>query len=131
MYLFEIHTKPVPQKQTKWCKNWAYDPSKADRQTVIWQASHYAPETPLLGPVEMDVMFYMPVPKSCSKSERNGMLNGLIYPIKRPDVDNMGYLISNALNELFYKDDSQIVDLHLHKRYAEVPRSVIKIIPLG
>jgi Holliday junction resolvase RusA-like endonuclease len=128
MYLFEIFSKPVPQKQTQWCKTWAYDPSRKDRDSLIWQMKPYAPNEPFFGPTEVDLMFYLPMPKS-SKIQQRMMLDGRILPIKRPDLDNLGYLVTNAMTQLFYNDDSQIVDLHLHKRYAEIPRTVVKIIP--
>lgn len=130
MYQFEIYSKPVPQKQTQWARGRGYDPSSHDKQAIIWQSRAYAPQEVFLGPAEVDLMFYLPIPQSTSKVQRRMMIDGTIYPIKRPDVDNLGYLVTNALKELFYRDDSQIVDLHLHKRYGEVPKSVVKIIQL-
>ncbi len=58
------------------------------------------------------------------------MINGSLLPIKRPDIDNLAYMITNAMKGLFYEDDSQIVDLLLHKRYAEETRTVVKVIEL-
>jgi Holliday junction resolvase RusA-like endonuclease len=129
MYLFEIYSKPVPQKQTQWSKWGAYDPSKKDKEALIWQMTPYAPEEAFFGPAEVDLMFYLPIPQSTSKSQRRGMIEGNVLPIKKPDVDNLGYIVTNAMQNLFYRTDSQIVDLHLHKRYAEVPRTVVKVIP--
>ena len=131
MYQFEIYSKPVPQKQTQWGKHGCWDPSKKDKEALIWQMSPYAPETPFFGPAEVDLMFYLPIPVSTSKSARNSMINGIVLPIKKPDVDNLGYIVTNAMQNLFYRTDAQMVDLHLHKRYAEVPRTVVKIIPRG
>lgn len=130
MYQFEIFSKPVPQKQTQWCRGKGYDPSSQDKKAIIWQSRPYAPQDVFLGPAEVDLMFYMPIPESTSKVQRRLMLEGMVYPIKRPDVDNLGYLVTNALKELFYRDDAQIVDLHLHKRFAEVPKTVVKILQL-
>lgn len=129
MYLFEIHQKPIPQKQTQWGKNKGYDPSKKDKEILIWQMNAYAPKKPIEGPVLVDLMFYMPIPK-VSKIQARNMINGSLLPIKRPDIDNLAYMITNAMKGLFYEDDSQIVDLLLHKRYAEETRTVVKVIEL-
>ena len=58
------------------------------------------------------------------------MENHVILPIKRPDVDNLAYLVTNSLKGIVYADDSQVVDLILHKRYGNDPRTVIKVIPI-
>jgi Holliday junction resolvase RusA-like endonuclease len=129
MYLFEIHQKPIPQKQTQWGRGKGYDPSKKDKETLIWQIRAYAPIKPIEGPVLVDIMFYMPIPKT-SKIQARNMANGAILPIKRPDVDNLAYLITNAMKGIFYEDDSQIVDLLLHKRYGEQTKTVVKVIEL-
>ncbi len=131
MYLFEVFSKPVAQKQTRWSHGRAYDPSSSDKQALIWQMNPYAPKEPFFGPAEVDIMFYLPIPESTSKSQKRMMIEGAVLPIKKPDVDNLGYMVTNAMKNLFFRDDAQIVDLHLHKRFAEVPKTVIKIIPRG
>ena len=57
------------------------------------------------------------------------MLDGRIQHIVRPDVDNCGYLITNAMKKIIYNDDSQVVDLYLHKRYGDVEKTTVKILP--
>jgi Holliday junction resolvase RusA-like endonuclease len=130
MFLFEINSPPIPQKQTQFCRGHAYDPSAKDRRQIEWQAKPYAPAQPFLDPCVMDLTFYLPIPKATSGIRRRQMLNHVIHHIKRPDVDNLAYLVTNALKGLFYKDDSQITDLMLHKRFGENPRTVVKITPL-
>lgn len=130
MLLFEIHSKPVPQKQTLFGKHRAYDPSKLDKQTIQWQIRPYAPKEPLLTPLSVDMTFYLPIPKGTSKIKQTQMINQLIYPSKRPDIDNLAYIVTNAMKEIIYQDDSQIVDLSLHKRYGLEPKTVIKVIEL-
>ena len=55
------------------------------------------------------------------------MLEGLMNPIKRPDADNIAKIVLDALNGIAYKDDSQIVDLSVPKRYSDKPRVEIFI----
>jgi Holliday junction resolvase RusA-like endonuclease len=72
-------------------------------------------------PIFLCVTAYYAIPKSASKKMREEMLAGRIRPTKRPDWDNIGKIISDSLNEIAYKDDSQVVDAHVKKFYGEVP----------
>lgn len=134
MLIFEINQPPVPQKQTQFIARKGYcrgiDPSKLDKQQIQWQIRPYAPSQLYEGPVQLDLTFYMPIPKGTSKPKTTQMINGVIFPIKRPDLDNLSYLIVNAMKGIIYEDDSQIVDLNLHKRYGDAPKTVVKVIQL-
>jgi Holliday junction resolvase RusA-like endonuclease len=132
MFIFEILGNPIPQKQTQFIRasGIAYDPSRKERDQFLWHAKHYAPSEPLLGPVMVDLSFFFAPPASTSGVKRRQMLNHVIHHIKKPDADNCAYLVTNAMKGVFYHDDAQIIDLCIHKRYAEVPRTVVKITPI-
>lgn len=51
------------------------------------------------------------------------------YKITRPDIDNQTKLILDAITDtkLFWKDDGQVVKLHLTKRYSEINKVSIII----
>ena len=55
------------------------------------------------------------------------MLAGRIRPTVKPDWDNIGKIYSDALNNIIYPDDKQIVTGITHKLYSETPRVVIDI----
>lgn len=133
MLFFEIHLTPKPQKQTQFIARRGYckgiDPSKQDKIQVQWQIRSYAPKDPFEGPLQIDLTFIVPMPKS-SGIKTKQMLNGVILPIKRPDIDNLSYLVVNAMKGIIYDDDSQIVDLNLHKRYGEIPKTIVRITQL-
>ncbi len=59
------------------------------------------------------------------------MISGKIRPTKKPDCDNTVKIICDALNELAYKDDSQIVTTQIAKYYAKVPRTFVKIMKVA
>jgi Holliday junction resolvase RusA-like endonuclease len=61
------------------------------------------------GPLSVTILFYMPMAKSAKS----------IFHLKRPDIDNLSKAILDALNEICYKDDSQIVELTVKKTYAK------------
>lgn len=50
-----------------------------------------------------------------------------VYPSVRPDADNMGKLVLDALNGLVYKDDAQICDLIIKKRYSDKNQIIVEI----
>lgn len=128
--MFCIHTPPVPQKQTQWGKGRAYDPSKKDQESIRWQIRPYAPKEPLTGPISLYLTFLVPIPKSISKIMRRQMIEGIILPIKRPDFDNLSYIVVNAMKDLIYVDDSQVVDATIQKRYSEEPKTIVKVVQL-
>ena len=132
MFIFEVSGIPVPQKQTRFIRSTgiAYNPSSKEISQLQWQVRPHAPKEPLQCPVEMHLHFYLPVPKSTSKKIRAQMLNGVILPTKKPDFDNLAYLVTNAIKNIVYADDSQVTDCTIRKRYSDNPRTVIKIIPI-
>lgn len=73
-------------------------------------------------PLFLCITAYYAIPKSASKKARAEMIAGRIRPTKKPDYDNIAKVISDALNEIAYKDDSQVVDAIIHKWYGEEPR---------
>lgn len=131
MFEFTIYGLPIPQKQTRFsCVNnkpRTWDPCCKDKERIQWQIKPNAPSEPLLVPIKMEINFYLPIPKGTSNKIRSAMLNRVVLPSKKPDIDNLGYLITNSLKNLVYKDDSQIVVQILKKFYDIEPRTVIFI----
>lgn len=76
----------------------------------------------LEGAIKADIKAYFEVPKSTSKKKRAQMLSGEILRTQKPDCDNLAKSILDALNGIAYHDDSQVVELHVSKGYAEQPR---------
>jgi Holliday junction resolvase RusA-like endonuclease len=79
-------------------------------------------ETPLN--VRIDV--FVQIPKSFSKKKREQALTAEIFP-GRPDIDNVAKAILDALNGVAYKDDDQVVNLSVSKRYAIDPFVSVRI----
>jgi len=79
----------------------------------------------------MRIDAYYSIPKSVSKKRRAMMLNGDIRPVKKPDSDNVIKIIADSLNQISYKDDTQIVDCRCCKYYSDEPRVEVTIKELG
>ena len=74
-------------------------------------------------PVQMKVWFFLKRPASDFTNRRRGMErlkesamtdSQTVVAIK-PDTDNMGKFLLDALTGALYEDDSQVVDLHMFK----------------
>ena len=78
-------------------------------------------------PLCMEVKAEYMIPASASKAKRAAMARGEIRPMKKPDWDNVGKVVSDALNKLAYRDDTQIVDCTVQKFYSDRPRIIVKI----
>lgn len=65
--------------------------------------------SPVDDPIAMDIVAVFPQPKSWPKWKRKLAEQGLIAYTTRPDEDNIGKSISDAINGIVYVDDAQIV----------------------
>lgn len=78
----------------------------------------------LVGALELNLIFCLPIPKSISKKKRAD----LRYVTKKPDVDNLAKAVMDAINNVgIWEDDSQISVLRVSKIYSEEPRCIITI----
>lgn len=77
--------------------------------------------------LSMEVRAEYLIPASASKFKRTAMLQDQIRPMKKPDWDNVGKVVSDALNKLAYRDDTQIVACTVSKHYSERPKITVKI----
>lgn len=77
--------------------------------------------------LDMRIMAYYSIPSSASKKKRRMMIEKEIRPTKKPDADNIIKVVADSLNQVAYRDDSQIVDTMIRKYYSEQPRIEVVI----
>ena len=139
MFVFEVFGIPRPQEQLncacdcpkdKKCKKWMYNPSAKAKERIQWQIKPFAPKDLILGPVELSIFFFLPIPKKTSSKRRLAMLNRIILPTLTPDEDNLAYLITNALKKIVYDDDKQVCVKHVYKLYGAEAKTIIKVRPI-
>jgi len=122
---------PVPQGRPRFARMGGfvktYDPNKKIKDVFKAKFKEQFREELIEGPIEMDITFFMPIPKSTSKVKRALMLTNDIKHIKRPDSDNLEKIYQDVLNGIVYKDDSQIWQLTGRKLYSDNPRVEIKL----
>lgn len=81
---------------------------------------------PIEGPVTIRMIAKLPVPNSWSHSKKAKAFLGILLPQSKPDIDN--YLkLCDALNEVVFRDDKQIVDAGVTKIYSDKPALRIEV----
>jgi len=103
-------------------------------ETLVKEAATKAmgSSPPLEGPVKLDLIIRLPVPKSYSKKLSEACLNGSEWPTKKPDWDNVAKSVADAMNDIVFLDDTQIVIARVVKTYsaeAGVDVQVSEVLP--
>lgn len=128
---FTIPGKPMGKQRPRVLKNGiSYTPKETVNYEVFVKGCYcenYSDTKPIAGSVAMEIEAYMPIPKSTSKKKKKAMLAGKIRPTKKPDWDNVGKIITDALNGIAYDDDKQIVSCLVQKFYSDAPMVYVKI----
>jgi Holliday junction resolvase RusA-like endonuclease len=108
-----------------------FDPKGKQKEATRWQIRAQYREELIHGPVMLDFIFFMPIPKATSKIKRKQMINGIILPDIRPDTTNMQKFYEDCLMGIVIDDDKFATDIHSRKRYSENPRVLIRVLSLG
>lgn len=111
----------------------AYTPEKTARyesELRIAAQDAMGSRKPYEGSLAVKVVAAMPVPASWSGVKQRRALAGDIRPTGRPDADNLLKAL-DAFNSLVFRDDAQIVDAHVIKRYSERPGLTIEVYTAG
>lgn len=106
-----------------------YDPKKSSdyKDYIRLVASEIAPERLIEGAIRIGVRIYRPIPKSFSKRKTEQAEQGILRPITKPDADNYLKAIKDALKNVIWQDDSQVVDVTIGKWYSSRPRVEVVI----
>ena len=128
MLEFTVPTAPVAKARARSTRSGHhYTPQKTvDFESMVaWYAKAAMAGKPLYEGALIVTLYYgIPIPKTLEPRIKKGEL---IYPTKRPDMDNYEKSVLDAMNGIVYKDDSQIVVLRHIKRYSRNPRVFITI----
>ena len=92
------------------------DYEKRIRQAYIAAGGGIISET---APIAITIMAFYEKAQSCKKE----------MPTMKPDWDNIGKAVCDALNGIAYKDDSQVVSANVYKVWASdgLPKVVVNI----
>lgn len=102
------------------------------QETVGWECKRAMRGRELLqGPLELVLVFLLPIPAGWAAWKRAAALAGELVPTSTPDYDNLAKGVGDALNGVAWHDDAQVVDAFTRKRYAALPCAVVYVTPLS
>lgn len=103
-----------------------YTPAETETAESNVRAAWAAARQPRLpdGPITLTIEILVTRPKSHFTAKGRLSAEGLRHPIptKAPDCDNVTKLVQDALNGLAWRDDAQVADLHVTRRWSVTPR---------
>jgi Holliday junction resolvase RusA-like endonuclease len=108
---------------------WYTDPDVETYQSGVRREAKIvmAGEAPTAWPLELSFLGVWPVPDSYSKREREFALGGLLAKTTFPDIENSFKGVLDALQQIVFKNDKQIVSLgRCAKIYGERPRLEVR-----
>lgn len=98
----------------------AYTPRNREALIALHAQQAMAGRPLIEGPVKLTIVATFPIPKSYTKGKRLAAECNAIRPTSRPDVDNIAKL-ADALNQVVWLDDKQVVELRVGKFYGGAP----------
>lgn len=127
MITLEVLGDPAPQGSKKVVRGRLIEASK---KLKPWRAAiekacqPYADQNIYLGPIKLEVDFFLPRPSSIRMTKRP-------LPIVPPDLDKLLRAVGDGIGQsgMIWGDDSQVVEIYARKFYADdrEPGAVIKI----
>ena len=122
---YTVDGDPIPKGRPRFARRGKFVQTYTDAKTIEYETHVALKARQAIGASEpfngaLSVFLYLryEVPASYSKKRKEACLAGLEYP-KRIDIDNVYKSITDAMNGIVYLDDSQIVEAHIKKVYAE------------
>lgn len=128
-----IPLRPRGKERPRWSKKTKrmYTPASTtnyeDFIKLVYRQNYGTQMFPKNVPLDIRIRAYCPIPKSDTLTARAKKLTGAIRPTVKPDWDNIGKIVADALNKIAYHDDAQIVDSQTRKFYSDNPRVEILI----
>ena len=102
-----VNNKPVFYKSEK---------LKQARNTLITHLKPFKPKVPLVGPIELKVIWQFPRGKRHKHYE---------WRVTKPDTDNLQKMLKDCMTEVgFWNDDAQVVVEHVEKLWSDEPTGI-------
>lgn len=125
---FSIPGKPMGWKRARLNGGTHFTPADMrERQAYVrlMATQEMRGAAPMDGPVRLSLGFYFEIPKSWSKKKQAAAF-GTPHTSK-PDASNLQKLIEDALNGTVFRDDCQIAEAVVVKRYGAQALTVVTV----
>lgn len=128
---FSVPGAPVAKARPRFTKNGhAYTPDKTrSYEAIVKLCAMKAMKGKklLTGAISLSVTAFFPIPKYFTKAIRDKAMSGGLWHQKKPDWDNVGKIVSDALNGVVFSDDAKVSRAIVEKRYSEFPRVEVSV----
>jgi Holliday junction resolvase RusA-like endonuclease len=137
MIVIELAGTPVGKGRPRFVRRTgcAYTPTKTrnyEGNLSLAAQDVMAGAKPLEGPLAVVVRALFPVPASWSRKKREAALaSSGVYPTTKPDPDNLLKSSLDPLNQIVFRDDSQVVAAVVIKSYSERPALRIEVVEIA
>jgi Holliday junction resolvase RusA-like endonuclease len=129
-YKIVIIGDPIAKKRPKFARRGnfvsVYDTQKKETDDIKIQMLAQWPHKPIETGLEIEILFFMPIPASWSKKRKESALKSETHKTK-PDLDNLVKFFFDSMNDVIYSDDRLIYKLTSGKWYDLNPRTEIYI----
>lgn len=135
MITFTVHVIPVAKGRPRIGRvagrPMAFTPAKTRQAEAdfIALADPHAPPAPLQGPIDIRLVFVLPIPQSRPAWWKMAAAAGRVYPAKKPDLDNLVKLVLDSFNRSgrWWRDDAQVVEVQAGKSYGDTPQTQVRM----
>jgi Holliday junction resolvase RusA-like endonuclease len=101
--------------------------AQATVQHFAWLAMREIGAEPLQGAVELHLTVFRAKGRPTSKIGREAAESDAVRPITTPDCSNLAKGVEDALSGICFRDDAQVVALHVEKRFSASPRVEVEV----
>lgn len=128
MPTFTINGPPVPFARAGANGKRRFTPpkQKAAMTAIRYVAQPHFPQ-PMGGAIRLTVVATFALPASASRPEKARRLAS--GHTQKPDADNIGKLVKDALNDVAYYDDAQVSELIVRKAWGHVAQTQVTVEP--
>lgn len=115
-------SRAIKTKAGNWtAMNYKHKDQEIQEENLRSLLYDYKPDIPWDGPIWLNVIITLPIPKSKPKKWRLLAAYRQIHHTIKPDIDNLLKHLKDCMKGIFYQDDKQIVMVQAKKVYGDIP----------
>lgn len=124
----QAQERPRFSRQGKNVKTYDAPKSKSYKDFVKLVAWQHKPSELITTAIKLTANIYIMPPKKYHTGPKRVLIErDELRPTTKPDLDNLIKGIKDGCSKIIWHDDSQIVDMVVHKFYSEQPRAEVTI----